>query len=72
MRVYTLRCSNCRHVFDVSMLLSEYIQYKDNDSILYECPKCKEKMHPTRVILNVPVIFSGEGFYSTDNRQKEK
>lgn len=72
MRLYTFRCLNCRHVFDIQMALSSYITYKDDDSYKFNCPKCKETTRATRVINLVSVTYKGDGFYSTDNKVKDE
>ena len=58
MPVYEYECSHCNHVF-------ERKQGFDDEPIA-ECPVCAARAR--RVFRSVPVIYKGNGFYSTDNR----
>jgi NAD-dependent SIR2 family protein deacetylase len=61
--LYTLRCTDCRHVFDIDMLLSQYVEFIDSANSMYVCPKCRKTMHPTRVIMYpITAIYKGDGF----------
>lgn len=63
MRIYTLRCTNCRHIFDMDMLLSQYILFNEIHTASLECPKCKISMHPTRVIAHpITAIYKDDDF----------
>lgn len=59
MPLYTYKCTNCGHVFEVSQRMS--------DAPLEDCPVCRGGVR--RVINNVGVVFKGQGFYVTDNRR---
>ncbi len=59
MPLYTYKCTNCGHVFEISQRMS--------DDPLEECPVCLGSVR--RVINSVGVVFKGQGFYVTDNRR---
>ncbi|MFT5194637.1 MAG: putative FmdB family regulatory protein [Cellvibrionaceae bacterium] len=59
MPLYTYRCKECEHQFDIRQSFSE-------DS-LTDCPNCE---HPAlrKVINQVGVVFRGKGFYVNDSK----
>ena len=59
MPIYEYQCENCLTRFDVRRSFSD-------ESPAY-CPKCRTEAH--RLFSPVPIIFSGSGFYITDNRK---
>ncbi len=61
MPIYEYECSVCHFHF-------ERKQRFDEEPVAM-CPQCQGKAR--RVILSVPIIFKGSGFYTTDNRQSE-
>lgn len=58
MPLYTYRCNECDHEFQVRQRMV--------DDPLTECPVCSGKIR--RVVSSVGVVFKGSGFYVTDNR----
>lgn len=58
MPMYTYRCDECGHEFEVRQRFA--------DAPLEECPVCHSQIR--RVINSVGVVFKGSGFYVTDNR----
>ncbi|MCA9995609.1 MAG: zinc ribbon domain-containing protein [Anaerolineales bacterium] len=58
MPLYTYRCNDCNHEFEVRQRMS--------DNPLTECPVCEGEVR--RVVNSVGVVFKGSGFYVTDNR----
>jgi putative FmdB family regulatory protein len=58
MPLYTYRCYDCDHVFETRQRMS--------DDPLANCPVCPGEVR--RVINSVGVVFKGNGFYITDNR----
>ena len=59
MPLYTYRCKECEHEFDIRQSFSE-------DS-LTDCPNC-EKPALRKVINQVGVVFKGTGFYVNDSK----
>lgn len=59
MPLYTYRCKECEHEFDIRQSFSE-------DS-LTDCPNC-EKSALRKVINQVGVVFKGTGFYVNDSK----
>ena len=59
MPIYTYKCNDCEHVFEVRQRMS--------DDPLTECPQCADG-EVRRVINNVGIVFKGSGFYVTDSR----
>lgn len=59
MPLYTYRCKECEHEFDIRQSFSE-------DS-LTDCPNC-EKPALRKVINQVGVVFRGSGFYVNDSK----
>jgi putative FmdB family regulatory protein len=57
---YDYRCDACNYQFEVEQRMS--------DEPLKQCPRCGQMIH--RVFSASPVIFRGDGFYSTDTRKK--
>jgi putative FmdB family regulatory protein len=62
--LYDFRCDVCGKEFE---LFIEYDKIKNN----VKCPKCKSKTVKKIIKSAFPILFSGSGFYSTDNK-KEK
>jgi len=60
--IYEYRCTNCFFKFEVRRGVGE------NSSA--PCPRCQGEGH--LVFSPVPIIFKGPGFYTTDNREREK
>ena len=58
MPIYTYRCNQCTHQFDIRQRMSE--------DPLSVCPNCEGEIR--RVVTSVGVVFKGSGFYVTDNR----
>lgn len=58
MPLYTYRCNDCNHQFDIRQRMS--------DDPLQECPTCEGQLR--KVINSVGVVFKGSGFYVTDNK----
>lgn len=58
MPIYTYRCNNCEHQFDIRQRMS--------DDPLTVCPNCDGSIR--RIVTSVGVVFKGSGFYVTDNR----
>lgn len=59
MPIYTYRCNQCDHHFDI-------FQHFYEDS-LTECPVCG-KNALQKVYTPVGIVFKGSGFYATDHR----
>lgn len=59
MPTYVYKCAECGHMFEVRQRMS--------DDPLTDCPNCKRSA-VRRVINNVGIVFKGNGFYVTDNR----
>ncbi len=59
MPIYEYECSLCHHRFEERQSF--------NDEPVATCPKCQAKAQ--RVLVPVPVIFKGSGFYTTENRK---
>jgi len=60
--IYEYCCTSCLHRFEVRQ------RFGENSSV--PCPRCHGEAH--LVFSPVPVIFKGPGFYTTDNRGREK
>ncbi|KAA3665005.1 MAG: hypothetical protein DWQ04_02820 [Chloroflexi bacterium] len=58
MPIYSYRCNDCGHEFDIRQRMSE--------DTLTVCPSCDGEIR--RVVTSVGVVFKGSGFYVTDNR----
>jgi putative FmdB family regulatory protein len=58
MPLYTYRCNECDHEFQVRQRMV--------DDPLTECPVCAGGVR--RIVSSVGVVFKGSGFYVTDNR----
>lgn len=58
MPIYTYRCKNCDHEFEIRQRMT--------DDPLRDCPVCQGEIR--RVVNTVGVVFKGKGFYVTDNR----
>ncbi len=58
MPIYSYRCNDCGHEFDIRQRMSE--------DPLTICPSCNGEIR--RVVSSVGVVFKGSGFYVTDNR----
>ena len=61
MPIYEYECGLCHFRF-------ERKQGFDEEPIAV-CPECQGKAR--RVILSIPVIFKGSGFYTTDSRKAD-
>ncbi len=59
MPTYVYKCAECGHVFEARQRMTE--------DPLTDCPRCERKAI-RRVINSVGVVFKGNGFYVTDNR----
>lgn len=59
MPLYTYRCKECEHQFDIRQSFSE-------DSLI-DCPNC-EQPALRKVINQVGVVFKGTGFYVNDSK----
>ena len=59
MPTYEYKCSNCLFVFDLRRSM------KDDSSVV--CPKCGNPVK--QIFSSVPVLFKGEGFYSTERKR---
>lgn len=58
MPVYDYECGLCRFRF-------ERRQRFDEEPVAM-CPQCQGKAR--RILCSIPIIFKGNGFYTTDNR----
>jgi putative FmdB family regulatory protein len=58
MPLYTYRCNECDHEFQVRQRMV--------DDPLTDCPVCGGGVR--RIVSSVGVVFKGSGFYVTDNR----
>jgi putative FmdB family regulatory protein len=58
MPLYSYRCNDCGHEFDVRQRMA--------DKPLEECPVCQGSLR--RLVGSVGVVFKGKGFYVTDHR----
>ena len=58
MPLYTYRCNQCDHEFQIRQRMV--------DDPLTDCPVCGGGVR--RVVSSVGVVFKGSGFYVTDNR----
>ena len=59
MPLYTYRCKECEHQFDIRQSFSE--------DPLVDCPKCGRPAL-RKVINQVGVVFKGSGFYVNDSK----
>lgn len=59
MPLYTYRCKECEHEFDIRQSFSE--------DALTDCPNC-EQAALRKVINQVGVVFRGTGFYVNDSK----
>ncbi|MBI2869704.1 MAG: zinc ribbon domain-containing protein [Chloroflexi bacterium] len=59
MPIYEYECQGCTCRFEVRQGF--------NDPAEALCPRCQSKAQ--RVILPVPIVFKGSGFYITDHRK---
>ena len=59
---YDYRCTSCENVFEVEHRMSEHPEVT--------CPKCGKKAE--RVFSTSGIVFSGSGFYNTDQRDKKE
>lgn len=60
MPLYTYKCNDCDHEFEVRQRMVE--------DPLTICPVCGGAIR--RVVSSVGVVFKGSGFYVTDNRSR--
>ena len=58
MPIYSYKCTNCDHRFEVRQRFS--------DDPLTDCPVCGSPIR--KVITPVGIVFKGSGFYVTDNK----
>ena len=61
MPIYEYKCEKCNKIFEIFQ--------KVNDKPLKKCD-CGSKV--VRIFHPPGIVFKGSGFYSTDNRKKEK
>lgn len=59
MPVYEYQCKECRTIFEREHSIGEKKKYR--------CPNCSSKS-TRKIVSQVGVIFKGNGFYVTDNR----
>ena len=59
MPLYTYRCKECEHEFEIRQSFSE--------DALTDCPNC-EQSALRKVINQVGVVFKGKGFYVNDSK----
>lgn len=63
MKQFTFECYNCGKIFT--------IKFKGKSSEVKICPLCKNESIQRLWRADVPGIqFNGDGFYSTDNKEK--
>lgn len=60
MPLYTYKCNDCEHEFEVRQRMV--------DDPLTICPVCGGSIR--RLVSSVGVVFKGSGFYVTDNRSR--
>lgn len=58
MPIYSYRCNECGHEFEQRQRMS--------DDPLTDCPVCEGGVR--RVVNSVGIVFKGNGFFVTDNR----
>ena len=58
MPIYTYKCTDCSHEFELRQRMS--------DAPATDCPICAGNVR--RMVNNVGIVFKGSGFYVTDNR----
>jgi len=65
MPLYEFSCIKCGERIEI-------LQAKYHDDMINEkCPSCKKCKSPTRRAFSVPlVLYSGDGFFSTDSKSK--
>ena len=67
MPAYKFRCDSCKSFFEVIMTITEYI----NHNLEIKCSKCNSE-NITRVPTILTVVYKGNGFYSTDSKERKK
>lgn len=64
MGVYEFKCLDCQKVFSIS------VDYKTLLNLKSYCPDCNSD-RVNRIFIDIPVIFKGKGFYTTDKKEKK-
>ena len=65
MPIYEFECTKCGTRIEI--LQAKY----HNDKVQEGCPTCKKCKGPTRRAFSVPlVLYSGDGFFTTDSKAK--
>ena len=59
MPIYTYKCENCHHTFDIFQHF-----YEDTLTV---CPNCKKETLK-KIYTPVGIVFKGSGFYATDHK----
>jgi putative FmdB family regulatory protein len=59
MPLYEYQCISCANQFEVRR------GFYDESEVI--CPRCK--VGARRILSPVPIVFKGQGFYTTDNRK---
>ena len=63
MPTYEYICQNCNYYF------FENKSINDRDNSI--CPRCKS-INIRRILAKPNIIYNGDGFYTTDNKEKNK
>lgn len=61
MPVYQYKCQSCSLQFELKQSF--------NDISVVSCPECQNQAR--RLFYPAPIIFKGQGFYTTDNRRQD-
>jgi putative FmdB family regulatory protein len=58
---YDFYCKNCKEKLTIEQSMK--------DDLPTDCPKCKSRNSLSQIYGATPILFKGEGFYSTDSRK---
>ncbi len=64
---YKYRCTICKTKFSICISMMS----KPSDKDIY-CPKCRKNGIVKRIFENFSFVLNGKGFYSTDQKVKNK
>lgn len=66
MPIYTFYCQDCMTTFEQEIPMKDYPEKSPKFCMVCGFPKA-----PKRVIISLPVIYKGKGFFTNDNKPSE-